>query len=191
MKRLLFSLSTSILCLFLCTDKALAQRTSNGSLFIGVCQTVPAYVIPSGGLELHLGQYLLSSYWKASIGAIDWMQKTDTEGIVFDHLHLMAEGSYMQRVACNYPRSFNLYAGSSAFIGYNMYEVLAPLPDEFSSGLPDGEFIYGLKPSIEIEWFLSARAALLLGIHAPITFSSSLSTDMWHASASFGVRINL
>lgn len=169
----------------------MAQRTSDGSLFIGGSQIVSAYVIPSGGLELHLGQYLLSSYWKASVSAVDWMQRTDTPGVSLDRLHLTAEGGWMQRLVCNYSRSLNLYGGASAFLGYNFHEVLRRLPEEFTADLPEGGFIYGVKPSLEMEFFVSSRAALLLGVHVPFTFSSAFTTDLCHLTGSLGFRINL
>ena len=39
---------------------AVAQRTAEGSTFIGVSPTVSAYSVPSGGLDICTGGYLRS-----------------------------------------------------------------------------------------------------------------------------------
>ena len=50
---------------------AAAQRTAEGSTFIGVSPTVSAYAVPSGGLDICAGRYLRSSLWKAGVRTID------------------------------------------------------------------------------------------------------------------------
>lgn len=191
MKRVLFSVIAVFICILACPEKCCAQRTSSGTSFIGATQIVSAYVIPSGGLDIHFGQYLLNSYWKTSLSAVDWMQKTDVQGVVFDRMHLVLEGGWMYRLAKNYSRSFNLYAGGGAFLGYNFHEVFAKLPKEMTTDLPNGDFIYGLRPSVEMECFISRKVALTMGVQAPLTFSSSFSSDLWHVTGSLGIRINI
>ena len=184
-----------MLCLsFLSIDEASAQRTSKGVVHIGVSQMVSAYSIPSGGLELNAGMYLLNSYWKAGLCAVDYNQKVTgafSEPTWFDHIHYIAYGDWMYRIIGTYSRSVNLYAGGGIFLGASNYEVFKKLPDELSSGLPSLEFIYGIKPCIELECFVSRKVALTLGVNSPLTFSSSLSTDLWHLTGSLGVRVNL
>lgn len=191
MKRILFSFFVALLCLVANQEKAFAQRTSSGTTFIGASQMVSAYVIPSGGLELKAGQYLLNAYWEVYVNAVDWMQKTDMQDVTLDRMHVTAGGGWMQRIASSYSRSFNLYAGGSAFLGYSFHEVFAKLPEEITSGLPGGDFIYGVRPAIEMEGFISRRVALTLGVQAPVTFSSSFRSDIFHVTGSLGLRINL
>lgn len=175
---------------------ASAQRTSERMAFFGVSPMVTAYGVPSGGIAVDGGRYLLSSYWKAGVAAADYNQfyndGGDPEGRpCFDHIHAVLFGDWMRRLAGTYSRSLSLYAGGGVFLGYNRYEVFRPLPDERSAGLPEGEFIYGVKAAAELECFLGGRCALVLGVHVPVTFSSSLSSDICHLTGSLGLRINL
>lgn len=200
MKRLLFTYSCLIFLLFASSDPLSAQRTWNGEGFIGVNQFISGYAIPSGGLGIEGGQYLLHSYWKAGVRAVDWNQKVsgilpegDEEGetLYFDHILWNLSGSWMYRLASSYGRGINLYAGIGAFLGINHYEVFHPLPQELESGFPKAEFVYGAEPAVDIELFLLRRVALVVGVQSPFTLSSSLRTDLWHLSGSLGVRIDL
>ena len=71
--------------------EASAQRTAEGSMFIGASQMVSAYAVPSGGLDLGAGGYLRSSMWKAGVRAVNWSHKVSAEtGVehddLFDHI---------------------------------------------------------------------------------------------------------
>ena len=197
MKRFLFIVIGLILLSLGNSGKAFAQRTSTGIVFIGVNQFVSGYAIPSGGFGIEGGQYLVSSYWKVGVRAVDWNQKVadilDEEGnrVWFDHILWNLSGSWMYRLAGTYSRRFNLYVGAGAFLGLNQYEVFKKLPSELQGEFPKVEFVYGVEPSIDIEVFPFRRVALVLGIQSPVTLSSSLKTDLWHLSGSLGVRINL
>lgn len=173
------------------------QRTADRSLFLGLTQMVSVSSRPSGGAALECGQYLLNAYWKAGVSATDYNQRYNTTGgelenAFFDHLHLDLYGGWMQRLVSTYSRSLSLYAGGCAFVGYHHFGVFHPLPPEHTAGYPRGEFIYGLTPELELEWFPAPRFALTLGVRSPITFGSSLGTaDMWHVCPSLGLRFNL
>ena len=176
---------------------ASAQRTCNRQGFIGMSQYVSAYAVPSGGLGIEGGQYLLNSYWKAGVRALDWNQRlgagsvSGDEPVFFDHVLWTLHGGWMLRVLSTYGRGLNVYLGGSAFLGVNQYEVLRPLPAERQGEFPAAEFVYGAEPAAEVELFLSTRTAVTLGVQSPFTFLSSLETDLWHLSASLGIRINL
>ena len=197
MKRFLFGFITSILLVYMGAITASAQRTAPGKVFIGLDQYASGYSIPSGGAGIEAGQYLISSYWKAGIRAVDWNQKyassagADAGPQWFDHILWNLSGSWMYRLAGTYSRRFNLYVGAGAFLGLNQYEVFKKLPSELQGEFPKVEFVYGVEPSIDIEVFPFRRVALVLGIQSPVTLSSSLKTDLWHLSGSLGVRINL
>ena len=197
MKRLLFYLITIIVLCHVGMTTASAQRTATGKPFIGISQFVSGYSIPSGGLGIEGGQYLLNSYWKVGVRAIDWNQKIvgmrteDDKPVYFDHILWNLSGSWMYRAFGTYGRTFNFYVGAGAFIGLNQYEVFHKFPAEVDSGLPHLEFVYGVEPAIDIEIFPFRRVALVIGIQSPITLSSSLKTDLWHLSGSLGVRFNL
>ena len=197
MKRFLFIVIGLIVLFLGNTGKTFAQRTSTGKPFIGVNQFVSGYSIPSGGVGIEGGQYLVSSFWKVGVRAVDWNQKIadirDEEGnrIWFDHILWNLSGSWMYRLAGTYSRRFNLYVGAGAFLGLNQYEVFRKLPSELQGEFPKVEFVYGVEPAIDIEVFPFRRVAFVLGIQSPVTLSSSLKTDLWHLSGSLGVRINL
>ena len=172
---------------------------------------VSGYTIPSGGLGIEAGQYLLRSLWKVELRAVDWNQKvageTDetatAEGgeeveavgeaapVYFDHVLWNLSGNWMYRLLASYDRRFNLYVGAGAFVGLNKYEVFHKLPEEMPGEFHDEEFVYGAEPRLDIEIFPFRRTAIVLGLQSPFTLSSSLKTDQWHVSASLGIRINL
>lgn len=194
MRRILFYLFCCFFCLVSFSPDSAAQRTSNKTVHLGISQQVSCYSIPSGGLDLSGGMYFMHSYWKAGISATDYNQKisgTNVNGEYFDHVHFIAYGEWMYRIFATYSRNINLYAGGGIFLGCNAYELFRSLPKEYRTGFPSAEFIYGLRPSIEMEAFVSRNVALVLGVHSPITFSSSVSKDIWHVVGSLGVRVNL
>lgn len=178
------------------TGEARAQRTSEGSVFIGASQMVSGYAVPSGGLDLHAGGYLRSSLWRAGVRAADWNHRvsadTGTEhGEMFDHIAWQFYGGWRYRVIGTYDRAFSLYAGADAFLGFNRHEVFRKLPGELKTGLSGAEFAYGAVPEIEMELFVSKAVALTLGVQCPITLGTTLTSDDWNLTGSLGVRINL
>lgn len=196
MKKHLFGYIIGLTLTLLCTTPAFAQRTSDKAILVGASQLVSAYSIPSGGLEIHVGQYILNSYWKAGISVLDWNQKVNDakgtlKGLYFDHIHWKAHGGWMYRLCGTYERTVSLYGGGSIFLGANSYQMFKRLPDELLGGFPPVEFIYGIQPEIDLEIFLSQKVALTIGIQSPVTFGSSLKMDIWHLSGSLGVRVNL
>ncbi len=197
MYKLKFVIIPCLILLLAIPAEASAQRTCNRQAFIGMSQYVSAYAVPSGGLGLEGGQYLLNSYWKTGVRALDWNQRlgagsvSGDEPVFFDHVLWTLHGGWMLRVLATYGRGLNVYLGASAFLGVNQYEVLRPLPAERQGEFPAAEFVYGAEPAAEVELFISTRTAVTLGVQSPFTFLSSLETDLWHLSASLGIRINL
>ena len=196
MRRFLLIGISLILLLCAVPFGAFAQRTSAGKPFIGLAGFVSGYSIPSAGVGIEGGQYLLGSYWKAGVRAVDWNQKIaglsdGNSPAFFDHILWNLSGSWMYRVLGSYGRTVNLYIGAGAFLGLNHYEVFHKLPPELAGDFPKVEFIYGAEPEIDFEIFPFRRVAFVLGIQSPLTLSSSLPTDLWHLSASLGIRFNL
>lgn len=178
------------------TGEARAQRTSEGSVFIGASQMVSGYAVPSGGLDLHAGGYLRSSLWRAGVRAADWNHRVSADTgaehcEIFEHVAWQFYGGWRYRVIGTYDRAFSLYAGADAFLGFNRHEVFRKLPGELKTGLPGAEFAYGAVPEIELELFVSKAVALTLGVQCPITLGTTLTSDDWNITGSLGVRINL
>lgn len=173
-----------------------AQRTADRSVHLGITQKVSCYSIPSGGLEVNAGQYLLNSYWTAGVSAVDWNQRIGSQGghlpdAHFDHVMWTVNGGWMYRLWGAYSRWLNIYIGGKAFIGGNQYEVFSNLPDEAYYDLPKVEFIYGIEPCLDVEFYISKWIALTIGVQMPLTFSSSLPSDLFHLTGSLGIRFNL
>lgn len=194
MKSILFYCYLTLLCFFLSSFSCFAQRTSNNSVHIGIAQQISCSKNPSGGLDLNAGMYLLHSYWKAGLAATDYNVIADgdfSDGEIFDHSHFIAYGDWMYRVVGTYSRNLNLYIGGGIFMGANVYELFKQLPEDAPRTFPKSEFIYGLKPSVELEIFFCRKVAFTLGANFPFTFSSSLSTDIAHVVGSFGIRVSI
>lgn len=189
----LVSLTLTMFFMGCFSQQASAQRTAHKSVHFGFSQKVSCYALPSGGIELSAGQYQLNSYWTVGVSATDWNQKirSGESTDYFDHILWNANAGWMYRLFGTYSRWFNFYAGGKVFLGCNQYEAFKPMPQEWEYDYPSAEFIYGLEPCIDMEFFLSKHFALCLGVQAPLTFGSSLPTDIFHLTASLGVRINL
>ncbi len=191
MKKLIFYIIIVLLIGFSCGTAA-AQRTSLGRAFISVSQVTSFSCVPSGGIHLEGGQYLLNSYWSAGAKVTDWNQPVSLpEKEHFDHVVWGVRGAWMYRILGTYSRMLNVYAGGGVFIGGNSYEVFSPLPDEYAGAFAESEFAYGVEPAVEVELFAGSRVAFTLGAQLPVTFSSYYSRGMWLPTASLGIRINL
>lgn len=194
MRSVLFYRCLLLACLFLSSFNCFAQRTSNNSVHIGLSQQISCSKTPSGGLDLNAGMYLLHSYWKAGLSATNYdviAEGDFVNGERFDHSHFVAYGDWMYRVVGTYSRNLNLYIGGGLFMGANVYELFKQLPEDATRSFPKSEFIYGLKPSVELEVFFCKKVAFTLGANFPFTFSSSLSTDIAHIVGSLGIRVNI
>ena len=158
--------------------------------------TVSAYSVPSGGLDICAGGYLRSSLWKAGVRAIDWNHRISSDtGVghddLFDHIAWSLYGGWRYRLFGTYNRVLSVYGGGDVFLGINQYEAFRILPSELKTGLPKSQFIYGVLPELEAEFFVGRCVALTLGVQLPVTLGSSLKSDKWNLTGSIGVRINL
>lgn len=106
-----------------------------------------------------------------------------------DMLTVRVEGGYMHRIAATRSRSFNLYTGGSAFIGYEIYDPVRRLPSNINTGLGEGAFVYGIRPSVEAEVFLTRTLAIIISGSAPLTFSSL--SGWLRVNAGAGLRLNI
>ncbi len=192
MKRVLFVAIAVLFYAFTYSFEAHAQRTSVDRPFITLSQVTTFGSIPSGGVCLEGGQYLLNSYWSVSAKVSNWNHLTNAaDERHFDHIVWGIQGGWKYRILHTYSRVLNIYAGGKLFLGGNHYEVFKPLPQEYSGSFPKYEFMYGVEPEIEVEVFVSSHLAFVLAGQWPINFSSYFSSGMWCPTASLGVRVNL
>lgn len=101
---------------------AVAQRTAEGSTFLGVSPTVSVYAVPSGGLDICAGGYMRSSLWKAGVRAIDWNHRIASDtGVghddLFDHIAWSLYGGWRYRLFGTYNRVLSVYGGGDVFLG--------------------------------------------------------------------------
>lgn len=178
-----------ILTLFMCTIfSADAQRTMKGQHAIGV--EAAGYIPNLGnlGVNLNYSQYLLSAYWMidAFVGS---NQINVTGGIPMNFIEYALGGGYMYRLLATRSRSISLYAGGGAFIGYELYDPMKKLPASIDTELPTGNFLYGVSPRIEAEFFVIRQLAITVGTVAMVNFSSPL--VMFRPQLRLGLRYDI
>lgn len=178
----------AILMMNLGSQDSYAQRTMNDrNILTAGCAASFSSVKDFGGC-ISWGRYLLDGYWEVSASAVPRGMALST-GNRMDMLTVRAEGGYMHRIAATRSRSFNLYTGGSAFIGYEIYDPVRRLPSNINTGLGEGAFVYGIRPSVEAEVFLTRTLAIIIRGSAPLTFSSL--SGWLRVNAGVGLRLNI
>ena len=152
---------------------AMAQRTMKGQHAVGAEATGCIPRLGDLGLCLNYSQYLLNAYWQVAAYTGNNHIMT-SNGIPMEFIDCTIEGGYMHRLVSTRSRSLSLYAGGGAFIGYEFYDPRKELPATIYTNLPTGNFLYGISPRIEAEFFLTRQMAITLGTSAMVNFSSPL-----------------
>ena len=165
-----------------------AQRTMSEQNMITLYGFTPFTGSSDLGGELCWGRYQLNSYWKVKADLESSSHKLQT-GHTMNSCDIMFGGSYMHRLACTRSRNLSLYAGGGTFIGYEFYDPKKRLPEYIDTGLPVGNFLYGINAMAEVEFFFHRIIALVVYAELPVNFSSPLSKVRYRAGA--GIRINL
>lgn len=161
---------------------ARAQRTTCGGGMVSLEGFYPL------GAGLSYGQYLPSSFWEAGLSAL-WRNYDINSEYKMQYMPLCVYGNWLYRIAATRSRSFNLYAGTGVFLGWEFYDPRKTLPAFISGTISDGTFLYGINAKLQMEIFLSRRFAVLLSGIAPINFSSPCA---WiQPCVSFGLRLDL
>ncbi len=196
MKRLIGITSLIGLLFFGTSNLSSAQRTAVNRFFVGIEQQGTFHGLhnglPSGGLMLECGQYLLNSFWYCGVSASNMNQETDTSPSYFyDNVIYAVHSGWKYRLVGTYSRGFNLYLGGSAFVGINSHEVFRPLREEHSGSFAQNEFIYGVQPSLEFEIYTGSKVAILAAAELQTAFSNSFGSGLFLPVASIGARINL
>lgn len=170
------------------TAEVWGQRTMRGESFVSAGVHTP-FMSPYGwGASLSYGQYLLGAYWNAGLTATGYTF-TRGDGLPSEYVHAGAFGEWMYRLAGTRSRALSVYAGGGAFIGYEAEDPWQRLSEWECPGFPDGSFLYGLWPAVELEIFPMRRLALVFTGRAPVNFTSP---HGWlHLQAGAGIRLNL
>lgn len=164
-----------------------AQRTMERQHFMSVGVSHEFASPATFGGSMSWGQYLQNSYWKISAEAHNRSTKLST-GHDFEYTHFFVAGDWMFRCASTVSRSLSFYAGAGVFTGYEAYDMMHKIPENISVNLSKGAFLYGIRPSVELECFVAEKAALLLDCSLPMHFGSPTGWFKW--STGIGFRYN-
>ena len=182
------SILIASIVLFSSSQFASAQRTMKGQYHLAAEAAFAADPRVPTGAEISFGVYLLDSY------VIGWINVTpDFVTLPTNHqlgyIPINVGADYMYRVAATRARSVNLYVGGGVFLGWELYDPFRKVPSYIDTGFGKGNFIYGVAPALESEFFIARRLALTLGARMPVSISSKTEILKLHIKA--GIRINI
>ena len=176
------------IALFASSQAASAQRTMKGQLHIGAQASLSADPrVPIGG-ELSFGSYLLDSHISGWINVTPDYISLPT-GHQLGYVPINVGADYMYRVAATRARSANLYVGGGVFLGWELYDPSRRVPSYIDTGVGKGNFIYGVAPALESEFFITRTVALTLGARMPVSISSKTEILKLHLKA--GLRVDI
>jgi hypothetical protein len=182
------SVLIACIALFASSQAASAQRTMKGQLHIGAQASLSADPrVPIGG-ELSFGSYLLDSHISGWINVTPDYISLPT-GHQLGYIPINVGADYMHRVAATRARSVNLYVGGGVFLGWELYDPFKRVPSYIDTGFGKGNFIYGVAPALESEFFITRTVALTLGTRMPVSISSKTEILKLHLKA--GLRVNI
>ena len=182
------SVLITCIVLFASSQAASAQRTMKGQLHIGAQASLSADPrVPIGG-ELSFGSYLLDSHISGWINVTPDYISLPT-GHQLGYIPINVGADYMYRVAATRARSVNLYVGGGVFLGWELYDPFKRVPSYIDTGFGKGNFIYGVAPALESEFFITRTVALTLGARMPVSISSKTEILKLHLKAGFRVNI--
>ena len=182
------SVLITCIVLFASSPAASAQRTMKGQLHIGAQASLSADPrVPIGG-ELSFGSYLLDSHISGWINVTPDYISLPT-GHQLGYIPINVGADYMYRVAATRARSVNLYVGGGVFLGWELYDPFKRVPSYIDTGFEKGNFIYGVAPALESEFFITRTVALTLGARMPVSISSKTEILKLHLKA--GLRVNI
>ena len=176
------------IALFASSQAASAQRTMKGQLHIGAQASLSADPRVSIGGELSFGSYLLDSHISGWINVTPDYISLPT-GHQLGYIPINVGADYMYRVAATRARSVNLYVGGGVFLGWELYDPFKRVPSYIDTGFGKGNFIYGVAPALESEFFITRTVALTLGARMPVSISSKTEILKLHLKA--GLRVDI
>lgn len=182
------SILIACIVLFSSSQVVSAQRTMKGQFHIDAKASLSADPrMPAGG-ELSFGSYLLNSYITGWVNVTpDYI--TLPTGHQLGYIPINIGADYMYRVAATRARSINLYVGGGVFLGWELYDPFKKVPPYIDTGFGKGNFIYGVAPALETEFFITRTVALTLGARMPVSISSKTEILKLHLKAGFRVNI--
>lgn len=165
-----------------------AQRTMEDQSAVGVELSANIQHLGDLGVCLNYSQYLLEAYWQVNVWAGN-NHIAASNGYNMQYVDCCLGGEYMYRLVSTRSRSISLYAGGGAFLGYDFYDPRKELPATIDTKLPKGNFLYGISPHIEAEFFVTRQLALILGGVVLVNFTSPL--VMFRPRLKMGLRVDI
>ena len=183
------ALAALLVMMLVPSSKASAQRTMEGQNFIGA-DAIPAFTDARDfGARISWGMYGTDHRLEAWAAAVPGhrMITQDTELL---YGQISAGCDWQWRLLSTRSRSFSLYAGGGALLGWETYDPFRKLPPHVETDLPGkGTFLYGCTASLETEIFLLRRLALVLRTDADVIPPSR--TGILRLTAGMGLRVEL
>lgn len=155
----------AVLAAFLCVWPAFSQRTVNTQFFIEVGANGPK------GASVGMGQYLNFGYWQVDVCG-DLAAAVLSTGGDLNYIQVCVQGGYMYRVAKNYSRSVNLYAGGGIIQGCEVADPFGMAEGLQTQLTKSCSYLYGLYPKVELELFPFRGVALALHGSLPVIMGS-------------------
>ena len=182
-------LITTIFAIAVCVS-AFAQRTAYGERMLSL---TGSWTISSVGGELRYGQYLMHGFWFGDLNLANRVEIDAPTGEFVHYPRLQAGGGYMYRFWGNRTRAVNIYGGGDAFVGVEMLDLwkVLTLPTRKSfleNGFKEFQFIYGVAPRVEFEFFPFRNVAFTINGRVPITLNSKFGVLAWEVGG--GVKVN-
>lgn len=179
MKRII----VAVLAAFLGFWPAFSQRTVNTQFFLEVGANGPK------GASVGMGQYLNFGYWQVDVCG-DVVAAVLSTGGDLDYIQVSAQGGYMYRVAKNYSRSVNLYAGGGIVQGCEAADPFGMAEGLQTQLTKSYSYLYGLYPKVELELFPFRGVALDLYGSLPVVLGSQFG-KMLYPKAGASLRFML
>ena len=155
-----------IVCMVAFMQISFAQRTMPGQFFLDA--SAKSTFSPSAGCEIRFGQYFAhGGLWTAGVDFSDRVYASSNTKARYNVSDLFAFGEYLYRFWGTRDRSFNMYAGAGFFLGVQFTDLFGRLQGGEWPVKADGkyiaspEFVLGLRPRLEVEWFFWNRLALI------------------------------
>lgn len=171
---------------------ASAQRTAYGERQLNI--EGHASPVPSYGAALSYGQYLLNTFWEGGVTADNYIKLHKTDGL-YGNLRVEGYGAFFYRIYGTRNRQLSVYVGGDLFLGFEFLDPFKRLTQPgYQSLLNKGnkayQFIYGVSPRAEAEFFVSRDIALVLRMRVPVTLNTQIRSNLVDIVGALGVRYN-
>lgn len=169
----------------LLSQYSFGQRTSSSTFFTELGLN---YNYNLGSINVDFGQYGQIGYWDVMLRSSDQKYLFSTGSELKRYLTTLS-GGYNFRLVSTISRSISLYAGVAGIIGIDSRQDRRIFYGGNQSEYAGRSFVFGLKPKLTAEFFLTDFLALTLNADIPILFGVKVG-GMFNYHTGFGIRYN-